>query len=195
MSSQEKLQQTSKLKEGAKDDGGKNRLDLIPAYPLWELGRVYTFGAGKYEDNNWRKGLKWSRIFAAVMRHLWKWWSGEELDEESGLPHLSHACWGLLSLLEYSVSHPELDDRATGVLYDGTGINGPGENGSEKVSERKVVSQGKQEEGVGRQVEGGCQAFVWGTYDFCWSCGKRLNFCDCESSQVEGIGDSTGTPY
>ena len=38
--------------EGIKYDSGKNRLDLVPVYPLWELGKVYTFGANKYAEDN-----------------------------------------------------------------------------------------------------------------------------------------------
>lgn len=97
---------------GVKFDDGKTRYDLLPAYPLEMLALIYTFGARKYEDNNWRKGLRWGRVFAAVMRHLWAFWQGEDLDPESGLPHLAHAAWGLFTLMEYGVTHPELDDRS-----------------------------------------------------------------------------------
>ena len=94
-----------------KYDNEKERFDLIPPGPLLELARVYTYGAGKYADRNWEKGLAWGRIFAAIMRHLWKFWRGEWVDDESGLPHLAHAAWGCFALLEYMNTHPELDDR------------------------------------------------------------------------------------
>jgi hypothetical protein len=100
-----------------KYDNGKNRLDLIPVFPMWEIGRVYTFGATKYADDNWRSGLAYRRIFGAVLRHLYRWWSGEDIDDESGLPHLAHAGWGILTLLEYSQTHKELDDRPKGASY------------------------------------------------------------------------------
>jgi Domain of unknown function (DUF5664) len=99
------------INKGVKFDSGKNRLDLIPMYPLWELGRIYTFGATKYADDNWRKGISFRRVFAAVLRHLFKWWAGEQFDPESGLPHLGHATWGLMTLMEYEQVHPEFDDR------------------------------------------------------------------------------------
>jgi hypothetical protein len=97
---------------GLKDDECKLRYDLIPAYPLEVLAQVYTAGAAKYEDNNWRKGIKWGRLFGAIMRHLWAYWRGEDLDRETLLPHLAHAIWGCMSLLEYSVTYPEGDDRS-----------------------------------------------------------------------------------
>ena len=55
-----------KFEEGVKNDDGKLRYDLIPVRPLAEVARVYTIGAKKYSDYNWRKGIKWSRIYAAM---------------------------------------------------------------------------------------------------------------------------------
>lgn len=101
----------TQLKEGTKYDGDKERFDLIPAEALIDLARVYTMGAKKYEDRNWEKGIKWGRIFAAIMRHLWQFWRGEEIDEESGLPHVSHAAWGCFTLHYYMKYRREFDDR------------------------------------------------------------------------------------
>jgi hypothetical protein len=84
------------LPQGVKFDDGKTRYDLIPPEPLEILSKIYTIGASKYSENNWRKGIKWSRVFSAVMRHLWAFWRGEDYDKEevlpqSGLPHVMHA--------------------------------------------------------------------------------------------------------
>lgn len=97
--------------EGLRYDKGKLRFDLIPAIPLMELAEVFTKGAEKYADRNWQKGMKWSKCFAPIMRHLWKWWSGEKYDQEDGLSHLAHACWGCMALMEYEHTCPNLDDR------------------------------------------------------------------------------------
>jgi hypothetical protein len=95
-----------------KYDEGKNRLDLIPTEALLQVGRIYTYGANKYHDHNWRGGLKYSRLYGATLRHLFAFWTGEDLDAESGLPHLAHATFGLLGLLQYSIEgRKELDDR------------------------------------------------------------------------------------
>lgn len=96
---------------GRKDDLGKLRFDLVPARSLEDLVRIYTYGAQKYADRNWEKGIEWSRVFAAMMRHLWAFWSGETLDPESGMPHMAHAAWGCFTLLEYARTHNELDNR------------------------------------------------------------------------------------
>ncbi len=96
---------------GVKFDAGKVRYDLIPADSLHKLAEVYTFGASKYDDENWRKGFSWKRVFAAVMRHSWAWFRGEDLDPESGLPHLAHAAWGLFTLMNFADTNIQYDDR------------------------------------------------------------------------------------
>lgn len=92
-------------------DTGKPRFDLVPGESLIEVVMVYTMGAEKYEAHNWRKGMLWSRVFAAIMRHLWAFWMGEDLDKESGLPHLAHAAWGCLTLISYLKTVNGEDDR------------------------------------------------------------------------------------
>lgn len=99
------------MDEGIKHDKGKPNFALIPARSLEEIAKVYTFGAEKYQENNWRKGMKWSRTFAAMMRHSWAFWRGETFDPESGLHHLAHVAFGCLTLIEYHKTNKEHDDR------------------------------------------------------------------------------------
>jgi hypothetical protein len=97
---------------GTKYDNDKARFDLIPPHPLYQVAELFAMGAKKYDDRNWEKGLAWGRVFAAMMRHAWKWWMGEEYDEENGQHHLTSVAWCALVLLEYTDTHPELDDRS-----------------------------------------------------------------------------------
>lgn len=97
--------------QGRKDDTGKLRYDLIPPNPLAELARVYTIGANKYDDRNWEKGIKWGRIFGAMMRHAWAYWRGERDDPKDGQHHLASVAWCAFALMEYEKTHPEMDDR------------------------------------------------------------------------------------
>jgi hypothetical protein len=99
------------LTEGLKHDADKLRFDLLPVKPLELVAEVYTIGAKKYEDRNWEKGLKWGRVFGALMRHAWAWWRGERKDQKDGQHHLASVCWCALALMEYEDTHPELDDR------------------------------------------------------------------------------------
>lgn len=96
---------------GVKYDTGKTRYDLIPGDALDELARVYTMGAQKYQDHNWAKGMKWSRVFGAMMRHAWAAWRGEDYDPESGLLHWAHVAWGAFTLINYTRNRQEFDDR------------------------------------------------------------------------------------
>lgn len=95
----------------------KLRYDLIPADFLEFLARIFTYGAGKYDDNNWMKGLNASELYACATRHMQKWWAGEDLDEDdgeqkgSGLPHLWHALWNVGVMAYFERHRPDLDDR------------------------------------------------------------------------------------
>lgn len=112
----------SKLISGCKYDDNKIRYDLIPSDSLHELAKVYTHGAQKYEDDNWRKGMDWKRIMGAIERHYHAWKRGQEIDPDSGLFHLAQVAWGCFTLLNYSKTHPNLDTR-TKDLKEGVDIN------------------------------------------------------------------------
>lgn len=101
----------SKLKEGTKHDGEKPRFDLIPTEAEEALAAVLTFGAQKYEDRNWEKGLKWSRVYGAARRHLNAFWKGDDIDSESGMPHLWHALCCVAFLVTYDQTRKDFDDR------------------------------------------------------------------------------------
>jgi hypothetical protein len=100
------------MTEGTKFDNEKLRLDLLPPAALEDLAQVLTMGAKKYGDWNWHGGIKYSRLYAATLRHLLAWWDGDDLDAESGLNHLAHAMCNVAFLLQFiSEGREELDDR------------------------------------------------------------------------------------
>lgn len=68
---------------------------------LIELGRVYGYGAQKYDPTNYRKGYKWSLSANALLRHFLAWLGGESIDPESGKHHLAHAAWHCLTLITF----------------------------------------------------------------------------------------------
>lgn len=94
-----------------KDDTGKPSITMIPSGPLKDLAQVFMFGAKKYGKGNWKEGFVYSRLLDAVYRHMMAWFEGEDLDPESGLPHLSHATWGLVILRYFETKGGGLDDR------------------------------------------------------------------------------------
>ena len=98
-------------KPAMKYDNEKPRMDLLDPLALDGLAKVLTFGAQKYADHNWRKGIANSRLIAAMLRHLFAIMRGEDIDPESGLPHIDHlgCCWMFLS--NNMKVRPEMDDR------------------------------------------------------------------------------------
>lgn len=100
--------------EGKKFDTGKPRISLLSSDAIVEIAKVATMGAQKYDDHNWRKGMKWSRLMDAAERHLLKYNKGERVDEESGLSHLAHVAWNLMALLEYEINNVGEDDLFKG---------------------------------------------------------------------------------
>lgn len=97
--------------EGKKYDGGKPGMHLLPYFPLQEMARILDYGARKYDAHNWRRGIHYSRLIAATLRHLGQFTEGVDKDEESGLSHVAHAAVNLVFLLEMIRSRSELDDR------------------------------------------------------------------------------------
>lgn len=102
-----------KGQQGIKLDSGKPRYDLLSPQALSGLVDVLTCGAIKYPSRNWEKGISFGRVFAALMRHLWRWWAGEEKDPESKKSHLDHAqaCLHFLSHYKSNVRYNKFDDR------------------------------------------------------------------------------------
>jgi hypothetical protein len=88
--------------EEHKLDQGKILADLPFEYfpnAYNEVAKVCTFGAEKYGRGTWRN-VYFERYQAALFRHFNAFYRGELTDEESGLPHLSHALWNLNAIVE-----------------------------------------------------------------------------------------------
>lgn len=97
-----------------KDTTGKRRLDLLPFDALTEVARVLEFGCIKYGERNWEEGRPYHEMYGACLRHLFKWYLGEDTDSESKLSHLSHAVTNILMLMSYELNEKldkEFDTR------------------------------------------------------------------------------------
>lgn len=87
------------------------QLGAIDPGALMELAKVAGFGASKYARYNFLKGYDWSLSYDALQRHLHQFWSGEDVDAESGFSHLGHAAWHCLALLAFMQRNAGTDDR------------------------------------------------------------------------------------
>jgi hypothetical protein len=91
---------------GRKFDGGKPQYGLLPPLALKAIVDILTFGAEKYEPDNWKYVPDSKRrYFDAMQRHLWAWKEGEVNDLESGKHHLAHAMCCLMFLYEHDVKY------------------------------------------------------------------------------------------
>lgn len=96
---------------GIKFDSGKPPFDLLPWEALAEVAKVLDYGRSKYAAHNWRKGMAWGRVLGAAFRHLGAFVSGQDVDPETGLPHLAHAACCVLFCLTYWLTKTGEDDR------------------------------------------------------------------------------------
>jgi len=87
-----------------KYDNGKTDWSLMPFEAVEEINKVLEFGAKKYSAHNWKvgEGFRYTRVFNSLLRHLFAWFRGEDLDPESGLSHLAHAGCNIIFLLYYT---------------------------------------------------------------------------------------------
>jgi len=101
-----------------KDSVGTKKVPLstVPSPVLMEVGLAMLEGSRKYGRHNYRiAGVRSSVYYDAVMRHLMAWWEGEDLDPDSGLPHITKAMSTLVVLRDAQMNDKVSDDRPPSV--------------------------------------------------------------------------------
>lgn len=86
---------------------------VISVFPraVMALGAVIRYGTKKYPNpNNWKENEDIeNRYFDSLIRHECKKFAGYDFDEETKLPHLVHAAWNAIAILEkYLIDNEEL---------------------------------------------------------------------------------------
>ncbi len=94
---------------GMKDDGGKDRFELLPWGALRMVARVMTravSGPNAYDEHSWSKVPNArERYSGALQRHYVKrFHDGEKIDPQYGLPHMAHLACCALFLLAFDLS-------------------------------------------------------------------------------------------
>ena len=96
---------------GAKDDKAKPMAGVLLDFSraLQTVVDVGTYGAKKYTRGSWAVVPEGSqRYLDAMMRHLLAMdVDPDGLDKETGLPHLAHAAWNALAVLELQARRKE----------------------------------------------------------------------------------------
>lgn len=104
------------LAENPKEATGarKVQMHMVPAGALVEVAGVFEHGASKYGSYNWRvAGIKLNTYTGGIMRHLLAIMDGQDVDPESGLPHLAHIAAGALIALDAGSLGKLTDDRVS----------------------------------------------------------------------------------
>lgn len=95
----------------AKSDAGKPKLTLVPTQIIFDIAKVREYGNNKYPEggpDNW-KSVEIQRYRDAAFRHFIAYLNDPMgVDEESGIPHLSHLACNIAFLCEMEKLEKEI---------------------------------------------------------------------------------------
>jgi len=81
------------------------RFDLIPMDILERLAFIYSEGAQKYGDSNWKMGCPWSDTLNHALKHLQQWRERDKSEDQ-----LAKVIWGFVTLAWYDWHNVGKDD-------------------------------------------------------------------------------------
>lgn len=105
---------SEKKPKNPKDIIGSDKLPLhlFPRTAIALGSMALLHGALKYGRSNFREiGIRASIYVDALDRHMGAWFEGEDLDQESGLPHLAHALACITIIIDAQYAGKLTDDR------------------------------------------------------------------------------------
>ncbi len=113
-----KLVKLAQVKTAAKADDGKVPLQLLCPFAEEGTAKVLAFGRDKYTkitgkdaSHNWKLGMDWTKVIGSIRRHLNAIMRGEDIDPDSGLPHVDHLGCEIMFLQSYMAQGIGTDDR------------------------------------------------------------------------------------
>jgi len=96
---------------GLRYNEDKLKWGLVDFDALDNMVRVLMYGEQKYDAHNWKKGLPYVSVTESMLRHIYAFLRGEDVDPESGLPHTGHIMCNAMFLDYYWQHHKDMDDR------------------------------------------------------------------------------------
>jgi Domain of unknown function (DUF5664) len=118
----ERSEPSNETRLNPKDLAGRSKPDITlisPTANLAEAG-VMKLGATKYGAFNWRdRPIGMRTYLAAIHRHLAAVQQGEDVDSESGLPHIAHIRANTGILLDAAEQGTLVDDRPSNTKHYG----------------------------------------------------------------------------
>lgn len=95
-------------------DEGKPRYELLPITALKRIALHYAKGAKKYNDDNWRKGMPYRRMYGSLLRHAYAFGQGDMSED-----HLAAVCFNAMSIMHYqSTGREELNNMPEDGKYE-----------------------------------------------------------------------------
>ncbi len=94
---------------------GKAAVETVPMSAVLYAAMQLHNGGGKYGLHNYRAtGVRASVYYAGLLRHLFDWFNGNELDED-GIPNIAGMCSNLFILADAYAHGYLIDDRPPSV--------------------------------------------------------------------------------
>ena len=94
--------------KGDRFNDGKPKWSLVDFTSIIPMVRVLEFGSKKYDEFNWTKGLYTREICESLLRHVFAYLDGEDIDPESGESHIGHMMCNVM-FLEYMMRNKKED--------------------------------------------------------------------------------------
>lgn len=105
------MMDSPQVQQALRYNQGKTQWSLVDFDSLEGLVQVLEYGAQKYARDNWKKGMPVTQVSESLMRHLFAFLRGEDVDPESGCRHISHVMCNAM-FLEYILREkPHYDNR------------------------------------------------------------------------------------
>lgn len=99
------------MDQGIRENEGKLKWSLVSWKALEPMVRVLMFGASKYDNHNWKRGLKYTETCESLQRHMNSFLEGEDDDKESKLSHVAHILCNAMFLSYMYLFRKDMDDR------------------------------------------------------------------------------------
>ncbi len=134
----------------------------VPLTVLAEIGVGMLEGARKYGRHNYRvAGVRSSVYVDASIGHIAQYWEGEDIDQESGLSHITKAICSLVVLRDAMIQNMLTDDRPPKARLDA--VRGDLQKAVDEIFDRHPESKpaflSEVEYNKGGPVKGNSSAF------------------------------------
>lgn len=83
----------------------KGRFDLVSPIGERRLAKRYEYGAVRYGDRTWEKGIPASSCIDSAKRHINDYMRGDDSED-----HLAAAAWNLFTLMDNEHNRPDMID-------------------------------------------------------------------------------------